>query len=168
MCVNIITWGGMGQNLGNGWSKSIVIENEVVINFYFRHGAKNQVIWTTRCKVMAKYISIYFTKSWMTSDDQHLHQKQKYFHLWYALGYSWPSFRKILKARTPRKKCFIHKMWYFGDLGFPSVIFVNKPLKALCLSFKMVYQHLLCFLSLWTYWHLKITQGPPHFFQWEF
>ena len=60
MCVNIITWGGMGQNLGNGWSKSIVIENEVVINFYFRHGAKNQVIWTTRCKVMAKYISIYF------------------------------------------------------------------------------------------------------------
>ena len=33
-------------------------------------------------------------------------------------------------------------MWLFGDLGFPSVILVNKPLKDLCLSFKKVYQHL--------------------------
>ena len=32
-----------------------------------------------------------------------------------------------------------------------SVILANKPLKALCLSFKMVYQHLLYLLSLWTY-----------------
>ena len=54
-------------------------------------------------------------------------------------------------------------MWFFGDLGFPSVILVDKPLKALCLSFKMVYQHLLYLLSLWTYWHLKITQGPTRF-----
>ena len=34
-------------------------------------------------------------------------------------------------------------MGIFRDLGFPSVILVNKPLKALCLSIKMVYQHLL-------------------------
>ena len=37
------------------------------------------------------------------------------------------------------------------------------PMKALCLSFKMVYQHLLYLLSLWTYRHFKITQGPTRF-----
>ena len=54
-------------------------------------------------------------------------------------------------------------MWFFGGLGFSSVIFVNKPLKARCLSFKILYQHLLYLLSLWSYWHLKITQGPIRF-----
>ena len=54
-------------------------------------------------------------------------------------------------------------MSFFGDLGFPSVILVNKVLKALCLSFKMVHQHPLYVPSLWTYWHLKITQGPTRF-----
>ena len=33
----------LGQNLGNGWSKSIVLENKVVLHFDF-----NQVIWVTR------------------------------------------------------------------------------------------------------------------------
>ena len=47
--------GAVVKNLGNGWSKSIVLEDKVVINFDF-----GQVIWTTRCKVMAKYISTYF------------------------------------------------------------------------------------------------------------
>ena len=55
-------------------------------------------------------------------------------------------------------------MWFFWDFGFPSVILVNKPLKAMCLSFKMVYQHHLYLLSLWAYWHLRITQGPTRFF----
>ena len=46
--------GGRGvKNLGNGWSKSIVLENKVVINFDFRHGAKNQVTRATRSGVMA-------------------------------------------------------------------------------------------------------------------
>ena len=65
--------------------------------------------------------------------------------------------------RNPPKKCFFQKMWFFGGLGFSSVIFVNKPLKARCLSFKILYQHLLYLLSLWSYWHLKITQGPIRF-----
>ena len=51
-------------------------------------------------------------------------------------------------------------MWIWGDLGFPSVILVNKSLKALCLSSKIVYQHLLYLLSLWTYWQSKFAQGP--------
>ena len=51
-------------------------------------------------------------------------------------------------------------MRFFGDLGFPSVILVNKSLKALCLSSKIVYQHLLYLLSLWTYWQSKFAQGP--------
>ena len=33
----------LGQNLGNGWSKSIVLENKVVLHFDF-----NQVIWVPR------------------------------------------------------------------------------------------------------------------------
>ena len=45
---------------------------------------------------------------------------------------------------------FLSENVIFGDLGFPSVILVNKPLKALCLSFKMVYEHLYL-LSVWTY-----------------
>ena len=32
--------GGVVNNLRSGWSKSIVLENEVVLNFDFRHGAK--------------------------------------------------------------------------------------------------------------------------------
>ena len=36
---------------------------------------KNQVIWTTCCKVMAKYISIYFTKSWFPLVSYQLYQK---------------------------------------------------------------------------------------------
>ena len=59
-------------------------------------------------------------------------------------------------------------MWFFGDLGFLLLIFDDKRLKAMCLSFKMVYQHLLYLLSLWTYWHLKITQGPTRFFNGNF
>ena len=80
------------------------------------------------------------------------------------LGYSQPAFRKIQKAGTPPKKCFFQEMWFFGGFGFPSAILVNKPLKALCLSFKMVYQHLIYLLSLWTYRHFKITQGQTRFF----
>ena len=29
-----------GRQRGNGWSKSIFLENKVVVNFDFRHGAK--------------------------------------------------------------------------------------------------------------------------------
>ena len=79
-------------------------------------------------------------------------------------GRTQPAFRKIQKTRTARKKCFFQNMWFFGGLGFPSAILVNKPLKALCLSFKMVYQHLIYLLSLWTYRHFKITQGQTRFF----
>ena len=43
---------GTHQNLGNGWSKSIVLGNKVV----FRNGATK----SARCKVMTKYILIYF------------------------------------------------------------------------------------------------------------
>ena len=59
-------------------------------------------------------------------------------------------------------------MCFFRDLGSTSVILVNKALKALCLSFKMVYQHILYLLSLWTYRHFKITQGPTVFFNGNF
>ena len=52
--------------------------------------------------------------------------------------------------RNPLKKMFLSENVIFGDLGFPSVTLVNKSLKALCLNSRMVYQHLLYTLSLWT------------------
>ena len=42
-----------GRQRGKGWSKSFFLENKVVINFNFRHGAKNQVNQATRSRVMA-------------------------------------------------------------------------------------------------------------------
>ena len=42
----------------------------------------------------------------------------------------------------------------FQELRFFGVILVNKSLKALCLSSKMVYQQILHLLSLWTYWQV--------------
>ena len=33
-------WVNKAKNLGTSWSKSIVLENKVFINFDFRHGAK--------------------------------------------------------------------------------------------------------------------------------
>ena len=56
----------------------------------------------------------------------------------------------VLNAGTSQK-IFLKENVIFGDLGFPQVILVNKSLKALCLSFEIVYQHLLYLLSLWTY-----------------
>ena len=53
--------------------------------------------------------------------------------------------------KSPEKMFFFFRKCDFGDLGFPSVILVNKSQKALCLSSKMVYQHLLYLFSLWTY-----------------
>ena len=35
----------LGQNLGNGWSKSIVLENKVVFNFDLGNGAKKSDHW---------------------------------------------------------------------------------------------------------------------------
>ena len=60
---------------------------------------KNQVIWTTRCKVMTEYISIYFDIfqyiliyfSWITLDDIKEHQKQKKIRQGFALDL-WPLF----------------------------------------------------------------------------
>ena len=99
---------------------------------------KNQVIWTNRCKVMAKYISIYFSKSWFPLVSNQVHQKQKLFREGFALDYVWPSVVTGSSAGTPSKKRFFQKMLFFGDFGFPSIILVKKSLKVLYLSSKMV------------------------------
>ena len=73
ICHFLIDFSCSLKNLGNGWSKSIVLDNKVVLNFDFRHGAKKSghlELWPNRFQ----YISIYFTKSWMTLDDQQLDQ----------------------------------------------------------------------------------------------
>ena len=54
------------------------------------------------------------------------------------------------QRRGPLKKMPLSENVIFRGLRL-SLILVNKPLKAKCLSFKKVYQHLLYLLSLWTY-----------------
>ena len=66
----------------------------------------------------------------------------------------------------PKKKN--QKTLFFGDLGFPSFILVNKSLKALCLSSKMVYQHLLHLLSCGLLTSKDYPRSNSFFFQWEF
>ena len=123
--------GAGGKNLGNGWSKSIVLENEVVINFHFKHGANKsghldqplQIYFNIFRYILRKAGLLWFSTSYVD-------QKQKLFPEGYALDYSWPSESMGVNAGTPWKEHFFQKMWFFGDLGFPSVILVNKPLKA--------------------------------------
>ena len=64
--------GGGVKNLGNGWSKSIVLGNKVVINFNFRRGAKKSG--------HLNYPLQSFTKSWFTLVHHKLDQNKKYFH----------------------------------------------------------------------------------------
>ena len=49
------------------------------------------------------------------------------------------------------EKKFFQKMGFFRGLRLSLGHLANKSLKAMCLSSKMVYQHLLYLLSLWTY-----------------
>ena len=63
---------------------------------------KNQVIWTTPCKVMAKNISIYFAKIWLTLVGNKVHRKQQLV----LEGYVWPSLGMV----RIEEKCFFQKM----------------------------------------------------------
>ena len=69
--------------------------------------SKNQIIWTTRCKVMAKYISIYFSKIWfpLVSDNVHKIQKMSFFG---DLGFS----SVILVNMSLKALCLSSKMVY--------------------------------------------------------
>ena len=73
------------KKLDNGWSKSIVLENKVVLNIDFRSGAdkSSQLDHPLHAKLwpnIFQYISAYFTKSWFPPVSYQLDQKQKYFH----------------------------------------------------------------------------------------
>ena len=72
-------------------------------------------------KFMAKHISMYF-------DIFEVHQKQKLFRLGIAFDYFWPSVGLFGNAKTHSKN--FQKILFFRDLGFPSIILVNKSLKA--------------------------------------
>ena len=75
-----------------------------------------------------------------------------------------PSLRsEKLRKPEPLQKMFLSENVIFRGLRLRLGHFGHKAPEALCLSFKMVYQRLLYLLSLWTYWHLKLTQGPTHF-----
>ena len=71
------------------------------------------------------------------------------------------------QGRNPSKVIF-QNMWFFEDLDFPLVIYVNKSLNAKCLSSKMMYQHLLYPPSLWTYRHFKVCPGSNSIFNGNF
>ena len=53
--------------------------------------------------------------------------------------------------RNPLKEMFLSENVIFHRLRLSLGHFANKPLKAMCLSSKMVYKHLLYLLPLWTY-----------------
>ena len=99
---------------------------------------KNQVIWTTRCKVMDKciYFNIFQQKLDAFGIPQSTsHHSKKVFREGFALDYIWP------RSHHPQNVfCFFQTMSFFGDLCFPSIILSPKiP----CLSSKIVYQNLL-------------------------
>ena len=114
-----------------------------------------------------QYISIYFSKSWLTQIHHKVHQKRKIVSWWICIELLVAFVLTRAHLRKPLKEMFLSEK-IFGNLGSSSVILVDESLKALCLSSKMAYQHLFYLLSFWTYWHLKFTQGPTHFFNGNF
>ena len=127
----------------------------MVSNFDVRHGAiKSGHLDHPLQSYDQIYFNIFYEKQ-VFFGSQPARSKRKIFSLMICIGIFLAFGRN---AGTPSKKCFFLKMWFFGDLGFPSVILVDKPLKALCLSFKMAYQHSLYLLSLWTY--SKLSSNP--------
>ena len=60
---------------------------------------KNEVIWNARCKVRAKCISIYFSKSWFRLVN--IEEHEQYFRGGFAYDYVWPSEGMGGNAGTP-------------------------------------------------------------------
>ena len=103
---------------------------------------------------------IYFSKSWMTLDDHKVHQKQKLFRGGFVLDCVWlrwewlgtPEVPKILVSKKSLGIGLDEIFWSRHSVaGTPSKKCFLQSLKALCLSSKMMYQHILYLLSLWTY-----------------
>ena len=81
------------ENLGKVWSKSIVLENKVVLHFDL----------------------IYFINSWFTLVYHKLDQKQEYFRGGFLLSYAWPLGGIGGNAENPPNKAFFQEMCFFGD-----------------------------------------------------
>ena len=90
---------------------------------------KNQVIWTTRCKIYGQaYVSIYFSKSLYTFVYIEVHQKHKLFCEGFSLDYLWPSVGMFGNAGTHSKKILSENIVFLavqdssiGDLVTQSV-----------------------------------------------
>ena len=80
------------ENLGNVWSKSIVLENKVALHFDLIH----------------------FINSWFTLVYHNLDQKQKYFRGGFLLGYAWPFEGIGGNAGNPPKKVSFRKCVFLG------------------------------------------------------
>ena len=119
----------------------------VVLNFDFRNRGHLVHPFQSYGRI---YFNI-FQQKWFPLVYYKEYQKQKLFREGFALDFVWPLVGMGRNPGSARKKCLLHKKAFFRDVGSLSVILVNKPLKALCLSSKMVYQQLLYLLSLWTY-----------------
>ena len=77
---------------------------------WFRLGTRTLVIWTTRCKVIAKYLSIYFEIFYERLVCHQLDQKQKKIRGETATGYLWPLDVIVCNGGTPSKKGYFQKM----------------------------------------------------------
>ena len=80
------------ENLGKVWSKSIVLENKVVVHFDL----------------------VYFINSWFTLVYHKLDQKPKYFRGGFLLGYAWPLEGIGGSAGNPPKKVSFRKCVFWG------------------------------------------------------
>ena len=83
---------------------------------------KIQVIWSTRCKVLARYISIYVDVFQQKQVSSKVHQKQKLFREGFALDYVWPLLGMVGNAVTPPKNVsenvlFLGLRLFLGHFG---------------------------------------------------
>ena len=92
------------KNLGNGWSKSNVLEDKVSLNFDFRYGAKK----SGHCKVIPdifQYISVFYEKAGFlpAKSKTKLSSSIKCIGMFLAFGIG-------MNAGTPSKRCFFQKI----------------------------------------------------------
>ena len=130
---------------------------------------KNQVIWITGCKDVAIYISIYFTKSRIAPVSHKVHQKQKKSFVkdmhWTTWGLHW----EWLGMTEPTQKMFLSENVIFRGLWLSLGHFGQQvPQSPVCQIQNGLSTSSLPPSIMFMFIYYKLTQGPTHFFQWEF
>ena len=95
---------------------------------------KNQVIWTNHCKVISKYISIYFETFQQKLVSSKENKKQILFFWRICIGLRLAFVGNGWERQTRnKKKCFLQIMSLFGTSAFPRSFWSSNPWKP-CVS----------------------------------